>query len=112
VSGLGRDHCESTGMSWYTPDGWRRLRAIADDVVMSYPEFVRKTERLTREFEARGIAVDKHTIDVDHMVEWCRRHGHAVDGRGRMLYGTVLASHGGKLFDLDTPIVDPTRVVQ
>jgi hypothetical protein len=98
------------GMGWYTPASWKRLRAIAADVVISYPKFVERTERTIRELESQGVIVEKYFIDIDHMIEWCRRNGYAVDGPGRARYGVVLAMHDGKLFDLDTPVVDRTRV--
>jgi hypothetical protein len=50
-------------------------------------------------------------INVDHMAAWLKRWGHRVDSRGRAIYGAVLAMHDGKLFDLDTPIEIPDRVV-
>ena len=97
-------------MPWFTPESWRQLQAVADDKLCgSYQAFVRKTNRAIREFEAQGIEVEKFSIDVEHMAAWCRRHGYRVDSRSRALYGVLLASHDGELFDLEATIDVPPR---
>jgi hypothetical protein len=101
-------------MPWFTPEGWQQLKAVADDaqaLIGTHEEFVRKTAGAMRMFKKRRIAVEKFTIDVDHMTAWCRRHGHRIDSRGRAMYGALLALHDGKLFDLDTPMEMPDRTV-
>jgi hypothetical protein len=87
------DHYDIRGttMGWYTPESWERLRAVADDVVMTFAEFEQKAERKVRQLEAEGFAVEKVMIDVDHMVAWCRRKGYRVnDSKARAAYGTAV----------------------
>jgi hypothetical protein len=94
-------------IAWYTPASYRRLQAVAGDTLCTYDEFVKKTEGLLRGFMAQGIAAEKVAIDVGHMAAWCKRHGYPVsDGGSRSAYGAILAMHGGRPFDLNTPIDD------
>jgi hypothetical protein len=99
-------------MPWYTHESWAQLKAVADDELCdTHAEFVHRMTGTIRAFRARGIEVEKFVINVDHMAAWLKRWGHRVDSRGRAIYGAVLAMHDGKLFDLDTPIEIPDRVV-
>ena len=78
-------------MAWYSPETWRELRAVPEaKIEMSYPQFVRKVERMVAGFEAEGIRVVMVPINVAQMVAWCHRHGYEADSRGRALYGAVL----------------------
>jgi len=78
-------------VGWYTPESWERLRAVADDVVMTFAEFEQKATRKVRELEAEGFTVEKVMVDVDHMVAWCRRKGyHVNDTRARAAYVAAL----------------------
>ena len=80
------------GMSWYTPESWERLRAVADDraTLGTFDAYQRKAERAIREFAAQGIKVEKVLLDIDDLVRWCRREGYAIDQRGRAAYGVAL----------------------
>jgi hypothetical protein len=79
------------GMGWYTPETWRELQAIPEaEIEMSYPQFVRKVERMIAGFEAEGARVVRVPIDVAQMVAWCHRHGYEADTRGRALFGSAL----------------------
>ena len=45
-------------MGWYTPATWRELQAIPEaKIEMSYPQFVRKVERMIAGYEAQGVQV-------------------------------------------------------
>jgi len=95
-------------VAWYTPATWRQLQDIAGaDTLCSYAKFTRKTEKMLRGFKVKGIRAEKVAIDVGHMSAWCNRHGYPISDAGsRAAYGSILAMHGGKLFDIDTPIDD------
>jgi len=89
---LDRYSLRGTAMGWYTPESWERLRAVADDVVMTFAEFERKATRKVRQLEVEGFTVEKVLIDVDHMVAWCRRKGYRVgDSKARAAYGAAMA---------------------
>lgn len=83
------------GMSWYTPESWAQMRAIADDrqnLTYTFDEFVANAEKHIAEFNKRGIVVEKLMIDVAELVRWCRREGHRVDKHSRVLFGLHLTA--------------------
>jgi hypothetical protein len=87
-----------TGMPKYTPEGWQRLCAVADDAedMASFAEQWEKSLRIARQFERQGIKVEWFPADVyyvDQMVTWCRREGHLVDQRGRAAFGAGLQAY-------------------
>ena len=92
----------SIGMSWYTPDNWRALQAVAEDNLCStYEEFVRQTNDSIRDYEAQGETVTKVLIDVPHLVSWCKRHGLRVNSDARSAYGAMLLLADGDRSELD-----------
>jgi hypothetical protein len=104
---LERYSCGGTAVGWYTLESWERLRAVADDVVMTFAEFERKATRKIRELEAEGFVVQKVTVDVDHMVAWCRRKGYRVnDTKARAAYGAVLLMARDNQDAMDAPVED------
>ena len=82
-------------MPKYTPAGWRRLRAVADDrddLQDSLADYDRKAHRIAGQFAARGFSISWLSVDaaaVDEMVQWCHTHGYRVDQAGRAAYGAV-----------------------
>jgi hypothetical protein len=101
-------------MAWYSPATWAQLKAISEArIEISYDEFVRNFERLSQQFVARGVKVEKVVVDVDQMVAWCHRNGYAVDTTGRSIYSSVLVMAHEAPDVLNQPIVDNiTRSVQ
>jgi hypothetical protein len=102
------------GVAWYTPSAWAQLAALPEaKIEKTYQDFVRDFWRTVREFEARGVRVERVTVDVAAMTEWCRRHGYEIDSKGRTVYVAMLMAAGSDPNVLATmPIVDNTRSVQ
>ena len=79
-------------MAWYTPATWRELRAIPEaGIELSYSAFVRKCERRIADYIAQGFRVEKVPVDIGQMKAWCRKHGYALDAKGRAAFGAALA---------------------
>jgi hypothetical protein len=94
-------------MAWYSPATWAQLKAIPEArITISYHEFVRNFERLSREFAAHDVKVEKVVIDVDQMVAWCHRNGYEANTTGRSIYSTVAVMARDDPKVLATPIVD------
>jgi hypothetical protein len=74
----------------YTPDGWERLRAVADGgITMSFAEYQAKLAGMVRGFEAEGVQITMIAMDVaeiGEMVDWCRREGYGVGPEGRAAF--------------------------
>jgi hypothetical protein len=79
------------GLAWYSSEAWKQLE---------------------RRFAAQGIEVEKVSVDIDHMVEWCRRRGYEPDDKGRSIYGVMLLMTREYPDALDAPVIDNTQVVQ
>jgi len=88
---------KTIALAWYTPESWERLRAVADDraALGSHAAFVRKADRLAREYQAQGFAVEKILVDIDELAAWCRREGVRITQRSRATYGAVQAARMG-----------------
>ena len=101
------------GVAWYTPEAWAQLAAMPEArIEKSYRDFVRTFERIAREYTARGLRVEKLTIDVAKMVEWCHRNGYEVDTKGRATYGSMLLLARDDPEVMNRPPIDKTRVIQ
>jgi hypothetical protein len=101
------------GVAWYTPEAWAQLAAMPEArIAKSYQDFVRTFERIVRECAAQGMQVDKLTIDVAKMTEWCHRHGYEVDHKGRATYGAMLTLARDNPEVMNRPPIDRTRSVQ
>ena len=102
------------GLAWYSPDAWRELCAMPEaGIEITYPEYVRKFERLLAGYAAQGFRVVKVPVDVTLMVAWCRRHGYDIDDKGRAVFGAALMCARDAGQDVMTmPVEDPTRTVQ
>jgi hypothetical protein len=98
---------ECANLAAYTPAGYKRLQAVVPGL-SSYEEFVRKYERMVRGLEGQGMKTAAMVMDVptvNHMIMWCKRHGHNVaEQKSRAMYGTILATNGGKLFDIEQSV--------
>ena len=94
--------------AWYTPESWLQLEeAIAaagmpkNMLCASYEEFLAMFDDFAREWEKQGVRVVKVSIDVPHMVAWCKRWGLPINNMGRSKYGAALAAAGGDREELD-----------
>ena len=85
----------TVSMPDYTPEGWKRLRAIADDAPLaSFAELQARTARMLNEFKSSGAAVRIIVMDVaavDEMADWCRHEGYLLDSEGRCVFGAYKA---------------------
>jgi hypothetical protein len=82
-------HNTTTALPDYTPDGWDRLRAVADGITMSFAEWQATLAKTVSGFEADGMQIKLIAMDVaeiDEMVDWCRRKGYRVDPSGRAAF--------------------------
>jgi hypothetical protein len=101
------------GIAWYSPEAWKQLAAMPEaGIEKNYRDFVHAFERGVREFATRGVRVEKLTIDVVKMTEWCRRHGYEVDTGGRAIYISMLMLARDDPEVMNRPPIDKTRSVQ
>jgi pantothenate kinase-related protein Tda10 len=78
-----------TGVAWYRPEQWARLREISDDVEDlddTYEEWRQKAEQVLRNGIAADMTMEKVDIDVEEVLAWCNVLGLPMNSRSRSRY--------------------------
>src|SRR5439155_26403026 len=63
-----------TGVAWYRPEQWERLREVSEDVdnlEETYDAWLQTAERMIREGIPADVLVEKIDIDVEEVLAWC-----------------------------------------
>jgi hypothetical protein len=77
-----------TGVAWYRPEQWARLREISEDVENlddTYEEWRQKAEQALRDIPA-DVRVEKVDIDLEEVVAWCNVLGLPMNAQSRARY--------------------------
>jgi hypothetical protein len=117
MSAMAANDAPCIGQAWYSPESWRQLEeAIAaagmpkEYLCSSYAEFVTRFDSMAREFERQGFRIEKISVDVPHMVKWCKRWGLEINNAGRTRYVSMLGLADGDCAKVDARgFVDRTR---
>ena len=75
-----------TGVAWYRPEQWQRLRDIAEDVdnlEETYDAWLQTAERMLRDGIPAGVVVEKIDIDVEEVLAWCNERGLPMNAQSR-----------------------------
>ncbi|MFZ0959357.1 MAG: hypothetical protein WAO35_00515 [Terriglobia bacterium] len=75
-----------TGVGWYRPEQWQRLREIsvdADQLENTQAEWLPVAEKAVKDLERLGISVIKVDVDVEELLSWSRQQGLPLDGKAR-----------------------------
>jgi hypothetical protein len=78
-----------TGIAWYRPEQWERLREIAadgDNLEETYEEWVRNAENSIREMRKSDVRPEKIDVDIEELLLWCKAHNYSVDSAARAQY--------------------------
>jgi hypothetical protein len=81
-------------MTWFQPEEWQKLKDAVDDPSSlddSYEEWKIGAEESIRNFRKNGQHVQKFSIKVSRLLEWCKENGRKPDGKARSEYVTFLA---------------------
>ena len=77
-----------TGVVWYRPEQWARLREISEDVENledTHEEWRQKAEQLLRDCPA-NVTMEKVEIDVEEVLAWCNVLGLHMNAQSRARY--------------------------
>jgi hypothetical protein len=80
-----------TGVAWYKPEQWSRLReAAADPTVLedTHKEWLRLAQKTVLDMARQGIRTERVEIDVDELIAWCRKQRRALDSSARAEFTT------------------------
>src|SRR5689334_8179498 len=83
------------GIGWYDAAQWAKLKEVAADpdrLDESHEAWQRTAERTAQQLAAQGLAVRRVPIDVDALVQWCRAHHKAIDGKARAEYTSLIVN--------------------
>ena len=75
-----------TGVAWYRPEQWLRLREVSEDVDNldeTYDAWLQTAERMIREGIPANVVVEKIDIDVEEVLAWCNERGLPMNASSR-----------------------------
>lgn len=78
-----------TGVAWYRPEQWQRLREVSEDVENleeTYQEWLQTAERMIRDGIPANVTVEKVDIDVEEVLAWCNEQGLTMNAEARSRY--------------------------
>ncbi len=78
-----------TGVAWYKPEQYVRMRELSTDkesMHKTYEEWRAGAETFIVESLANGLVLKKVDVDLDDMLAWCRLHGKDFNGAARSEY--------------------------
>jgi hypothetical protein len=67
-----------TGVAWYRPEQWQRLREVSEDVENleeTYDAWLQTAERMIRDGIPTDVVVEKIEVDVEEVLAWCNVMG-------------------------------------
>jgi hypothetical protein len=84
------------GLAWYRPEQWQRLRQVSvdvEDLEETYFEWVSVASACFQEVQELGVDIRRVDVDVEDLVEWCKRRGLPLDAEARVSYVTDRIEH-------------------
>ena len=81
-----------TGVAWWRPEQWARLRDIVADpdaLEDTYEEWLAMATKELARLAKQGIVLAKVDVDVEELLAWCNEQGRAVDGEARAAFAAA-----------------------
>jgi hypothetical protein len=78
-----------TGVAWYRPEQWERLREVSEDVENleeTYVVWLQTAERMIRDGIPPDVRVERVDIDVEEVLAWCNARGLPMNATSRSRY--------------------------
>src|SRR5229473_4654882 len=75
-----------TGVAWYRPEQWQRLREVSEDVENleeTYDAWLQTAERMIHDGIPNDVIVEKIDIDVEEVLAWCNVQGLPMNASSR-----------------------------
>src|SRR5260370_42671197 len=73
----------------HTASQWQQLLEVAADperLEKTYQEWLAVAEQACEKMEASGIAIAKVPVNVQGLIDWCRKRNLPIDGKARAQY--------------------------
>jgi hypothetical protein len=78
-----------TGVGWYSPEAYARLREVAVDRENIHDQWVQwaaKSKELSEVLRSRGVVVQRIDVDIEELIAWCASEGKPIDGASRAAF--------------------------
>ena len=75
-----------TGIGWYRPEQWQRLREVsvdADKLEETHAEWLEIARKTFSDLQRQGVSLVKVDMDVEELLTWCHEQRLPVDGKAR-----------------------------
>ncbi len=75
-----------TGILWWKPEQWKKAKQISADSHIfddTYREWKDGAEKTLRNVQDLGVTVYKIEIDLDELVEWCKKEKQPLNAKAR-----------------------------
>jgi hypothetical protein len=75
-----------TGVAWYRPEQWQRLREVSEDVdnlEETYDAWLQTAERMIRDGIPSDVIVERIDVDVEEVLAWCNVQGLPMNAESR-----------------------------
>ena len=75
-----------TGVAWYRPEQWQRLREVSEDVdnlEETYDAWLQTAERMIRDGIPSDVIVERIDVDVEEVLAWCNVQGLPMNAASR-----------------------------
>lgn len=74
------------GVGWYRQEQWSLLREQSEDAEQlenTHFEWVINANESIKDIESTGHSIVKIDIDINELIEWCRKENLPVNGKSR-----------------------------
>jgi len=74
------------GVGWYKKEQWKQLRDNSEDsenLEETYYEWVANANDTIKKFSNSDYHIEKIEIDINELLEWCKKEKRALDGESR-----------------------------
>ena len=80
--------------AWFQPEEWQKLKETVDDPETlddSYQEWRKNAEETISEIRAAGHKVQKTSIKISKLLDWCASKGYKPNSKARSEYAAYLS---------------------
>jgi len=78
-----------SGIGWYSPDQYARLREVSEDrdgMYDTWAEWEANARKTLNRLRADGVCAREVPVDVEEMIAWCRASRQSINGASRTEY--------------------------
>jgi len=87
------------GVAWYEPEQWERLLDISadrDELEATHAEWERNAVQSMKRLSRGGVWLEKVTVDLEELVQWCLSRNLPVDGKSRAAFASEKLRQGSE----------------